>query len=168
LLYLYNMKLIQILEGIINEAVFVNTLDVNGEPVTVLKTYESMRSTGLSNYTGRAFPEDILNSMEDIYDIIVDQANIVLNKCKRKCSLLVRDNRPEFRFDYQLFIKNNKEGLVITINTSMKHPMSLRNEFHKTREIIISKDENIRIKEDYDYSIFTKIVKGDIIIHIMK
>ena len=103
-----------------------------------------------------------------IYDIIVDQANIVLNKCKRKCSLLVRDNRPEFRFDYQLFIKNNKEGLVITINTSMKHPMSLRNEFHKTREIIISKDENIRIKEDYDYSIFTKIVKGDIIIHIMK
>ncbi len=168
MLYLYNMKLIQILEGIIKEAQFVKELNVNGKPVTVLKTYESMRATSLSNYSGRAFPEDILNSMEDIYDIIVDQANIVLKNCKGRCSLLIRDYRIGFGFDYQLFIKRKDGGLVITINTSMKHPMDLRNDFHKTREIIISKNENIKIKEDYDRSTFTKIVKGDIIIYIIK
>ena len=50
----------------------------------------------------------------------------------------------------------------------MKHPMSLRNTRQKTREIIISRNENVRIKEDYEPNIFTKIVKGDIIIYIKK
>ena len=160
------MKLIQVLKTIINEAIFVDSFHVNDEKVTVLKTFESMRSTELSINSGRVFSEDILDSMSDIYDIIIDQANIVLKTCKKNCTLLIRDYR--LGFDYQLFVKRNDGGLVITINTSMKHPMSLRNTRQKTREIIISRNENVRIKEDYEPNIFTKIVKGDIIIYIKK
>lgn len=159
------MKLIQVLKTIINEAIFVDRFDVDNETVTILKTFESIRSTESSNRSGRVSSEDILDSMSDIYDIIIDQSNIVLDICKKDCSLLIRDYR--LGFDYQLFIKRNKSGLVITINTSMKHPMSLRNKKQKTREIIISKNENIRIKEDRESNNFTKIVKGNIIVYIL-
>jgi hypothetical protein len=71
-------------------------------------------------------------------------------------------------FDYQLFIKrDNDDKLKITINTSIKHPLELKNKSKKTRQIIITKNEDVIIKEILELNLFTKTIKDDIIIYII-
>jgi hypothetical protein len=61
--------------------------------------------------------------------------------------------------------KDNEDKLKITINTSIRHPLDLKNKKFKTREITITSNDNVRIKENFNINEFTKIIKGDIIIY---
>ena len=107
-----------------------------------------------------------MDSMSDIYEEIIEQSFIVLETCVKDCALLIRDFR--LGFDYQLFVKRDNDGkLKITINTSIKHPLELKNKSKKTRQIIITKNEDVIIKEILELNLFTKTIKDDIIIYII-
>jgi hypothetical protein len=159
-----NMKLLNVLKKLITESIFIDEFEIDDQIIKLFQTYESLRAVSTSNKTGRVSSDEIMDSMSDIYDVIIDQSNIVLKNCVKNCSLLIRDFR--LGFDYQLFIKkDNEDKLKITINTSIRHPLDLRNKKFKTREITITSNENIRIKENFNINQFTKIIKGDIIIY---
>ena len=159
------MKLIPILKTLLTEAVFVDEILVGSQPVQILKTFEAMRAVTGSGSVIRVDTDEILDSMSDIYDIIVKYSIKILETCNRKCSIVVRDYR--LGFDYQIFISyNRKNTLKITINTSIRHPKKLKNDTFKSPEIILQRDGDIVLKEDEEPINFTKIVKGDIIIYI--
>jgi hypothetical protein len=159
------MKLFSILKQLITESTFIERFNLNGINVEIRNTYESNRAVTQFSSTGRVPIDDILDSMSDIYDVIISQSLVVLESCEKDCALLIRDYR--LGFDYQLFIEMRKNKLRIIVNTSIWHPKKLKNELRGTREIIISDSETISIKEDVELNNFTKIVKGDIIIYII-
>lgn len=159
-----NMKLLDVLKNLITESIFIDSFDINNQKVKLFQTYESLRAVSSSNKSGRVDVEEIMDSMSDIYEEIVEQSLIVLESCFKDCALLIRDLR--LGFDYQLFIKKgNKDSLKIVINTSIRHPLDLRNKNKKTKEIIVTKNEDILIREELSFNYFTKIVRGDIIIY---
>ena len=168
--YIYdNMKLLSIFKNLISESVFVKKFHYGSQPIEIVKTYESLRSSSNTGEFVRVSPDEILDSMSDIYDVIINQAHDVLISCKNRCSLLIRDYRFGLNFDYQLFInyKEKDNILKFTINTSIRHPKKLYNNHQKTREILITKNDSIIIREDFNLNHFTKIVKGNIIIYII-
>lgn len=157
------MKLISTLKCIIVESIPVKRLVVNDQPLLIFQTYESLRAIEGSGSYIRVTPEEILESMSDIYDVLIEQSFKTFETCKNKCALLVRDY--SLGFDYQLFIRHHEKGnnLNITLNTSIRHPKKLFND-RKTREIIITKSNDIVIKESIDKSFTSKII-GNIIVY---
>ena len=167
--YIYNnMKLLSTLKTLITESILVKKFRYGNHPIEIVQTYESLRSSSNEGEFVRVSPNEILDSMSDIYDVIIDQSHDVLNSCTHRCSLLIRDYRFGLDFDYQLFInyKKKNDTLKLTINTSIRHPKKLHNDKQKTREILITKNDNVIIREELDLNHFTKIVRGDIIIYI--
>lgn len=158
------MKLLNLLKNLITEDIFIDEFEIDDQKIKLFQTYESLRSVSTSNKSGRVGADEIMDSMSDIYDVIIEQSNNVLKNCFKNCSLLIRDFR--LGFDYQLFIKkNNEDKLKITINTSIRHPLDLGNKKFKTREIIITSNEKVIIKENFNINEFTKIIKNNIIIY---
>jgi hypothetical protein len=160
-----NMKLLNVLKDLITEAIFIDEFDIDGQKIKIVQTYESLRGVSQSSKTGRVDVDEIMDSMSDIYEVIVEQSFSVLDACRTDCALVIRDFR--LGFDYQLFIKKDKKDkLVISINTSIRHPKDLKNTEKKTREIIITRNEDVVIKEILELALFTKIIKDDIIVYI--
>jgi hypothetical protein len=167
LIFIWYMKLLSLLKNVIVESIPIKNMVVDGQPLKIVQTYESLRAiTGNGKYI-RVTPNEIVDSMSDIYDILIDQSFITLKTCKYKCSLLVRDYR--LGFDYQLFIHHYaiNNTLKITINTSIRHPKKLYNNVN-TREIIITKNNDIAIKESIVDKLFTYKIIGDIIVYYQK
>ena len=159
------MKLLSVLKDLITEAILIDEFDIDDQKIKIVQTYESLRAVSQSSKTGRVDVDEIMDSMSDIYDVIIEQSFIVLDACRIDCALVIRDFR--LGFDYQLFIKKDKnDKLVISINTSIRHPKDLKNSKKKTREIIITRNEDVIIKEILELDLFTKIIKDDIIIYI--
>jgi hypothetical protein len=163
------MKLISVLKNILLESVLVKKFDHDGLPVVISQTYESMRSTIGSGSKIRVPIDEIMDSMSDMYDIIIDRSLDILESCDENCALVVRDYRPELNFDYQLFLDFNKkkDSLKLTINTSIRHPEKLRNKVQQTPELIITKEGDPIIRESIDDS-FTYKKINDIIIYYTK
>lgn len=163
------MKLISVLKNILLESVLVKKFDHDGLPVVISQTYESMRSTIGSGSKIRVSIDEIMDSMSDMYDIIIDRSLDILESCDENCSLVVRDYRPGLNFDYQLFLDFNKkkDSLKLTINTSIRHPEKLRNKVQQTPELIITKEGDPIIRESIDDS-FTYKKINDIIIYYTK
>jgi len=163
------MKLISVLKNILLESVLVKKFDHDGLPVVISQTYESMRSTIGSGSKIRVSIDEIMDSMSDMYDIIIDRSLDILESCDENCALVVRDYRPGLNFDYQLFLDFNKkkDSLKLTINTSMRHPEKLRNKVQQTPELIITKEGDPIIRESIDDS-FTYKKINDIIIYYTK
>jgi hypothetical protein len=152
-----NMKLLSVLKNLITEAVFIDEFVIDNQKIKIVQTYESFRGVSQSSKTGRVDVDEIMDSMSDIYDVIIEQSFIVLDTCKIDCALVIRDFR--LGFDYQLFIKKDKnDKLVISINTSIRHPKDLKNTEKKTREIIITRNEDVVIKEILELDLFTKMI----------
>jgi hypothetical protein len=161
------MNLLPLLKSIIVESVPIKNVTINGQPLSIVQTYESFRAITGSGEFIRVPADEIMDSMSDIYDVLINQSFILFNTCKHKCALLIRDYR--LGFDYQLFthynIKNN--NLKITINTSIRHPKKLFNNVN-TREIIITRNDDIVIRESIINQSFTYKIIGDIIIYYQK
>jgi hypothetical protein len=163
------MKLISVLKNLLLESVLITKFDHDGLPVVISQTYESMRSTVGSGSKIRVSIDEIMDSMSDMYDIIIDRSLDILESCDENCALVVRDYRPELNFDYQLFLDFNKkkDSLKLTINTSIRHPEKLRNKVQQTPELIITKEGDPIIRESIDDS-FTYKKINDIIIYYTK
>jgi hypothetical protein len=163
------MKLISVLKNLLLESVLIKKFDHDGLPVVISQTYESMRSTIGSGSKIRVSIDEIMDSMSDMYDIIIDRSLDILESCDENCDLVVRDYRPGLNFDYQLFLEFNKkkDSLKLTINTSIRHPEKLRNKVQQTPELIITKEGDPIIRESIDDS-FTYKKINDIIIYYTK
>ena len=169
LIFIYNMKLIEVLKNILFEGnQLIDKFNVDGEKVNILYNDHSNTAINPSKY-GRQPIEDISSSMVDILDIIVDLSNDILDsppKIKNKDhSILVKDYM--IGVDYHFWVtKSKKNELFLTINTSISHPSSLPKN-QNDKKIIITKTGDTIIKEQIDSNNFTKIVRGDIIIYII-
>lgn len=161
------MKLISVLKTLLVESIFIDQFEVGGQSVKVFRTYESQRAISGSGSVSRVDSDEILDSMSDIYEDIVNYSNDILDNCFSNCSIVIRDYR--LGFDYQVFIEYSKSGILkITINTSIRHPKKLKNDKFKSPEMIIQRDGDIILREETEMSLFTKIIKDNIIIYIKK
>jgi hypothetical protein len=161
------MKLIPLLKSLIVESIHIKNMVVDGQPLSIVQTYESLRGSSGSGEFIRVPIDEIMDSMSDIYDILIEQSFIVLKTCESRCSLLIRDYRLEF--DYQFFIEYNEKNntLKLIINTSIRHPKKLFNKV-KTREIIITRNDDVIIRESIINQSFTYKIIGNIIVYYQK
>lgn len=145
------MKLLNVLKSLIVESKLIDKFTLNGLSVEIRGTMESEIIAPKSR-SGRVEIGEILESMGDIYEVIIEQAMIVSTKNDVKSALLISDYW--LGFDYQLWVKFNKNKLTLTINTSIRHPKILSNKNFNTRRIIITKDGDAIIKESLgDYKV---------------
>jgi hypothetical protein len=161
------MKLILLLKHLIVESLHIKNIVVDGQQLSIVQTYESLRGSSGSGEFIRVQFDEVMDSMSDIYDILIEQSFIVLETCNNRCSLLIRDYR--LGFDYQLFVNHNSGNntLKLTINTSIRHPKKLFNKIN-TREIIITRNDDLIIKESIINQSFTYKIIGNIIVYYQK
>jgi len=162
-----SMKLINFFKDLIIEAkVLLRKYRVDGNYVDLLYNDHSNLSVNSSKY-GRQSVEEIKNSISEIIDVIVSICLEILAKPSRVVgndhSILVKDYM--IGMDYHFWVTLSPDGnIVLTINTSIGHPKKLPDN-QNDKKIILSKYGETIIKEDIDLNVFTKIVKGNIIIY---
>ena len=166
--YIYsNMKLLSLIKSLITESKqLIDRYEVDGQNVDIFYNDHSNLAQNSSKY-GRQSIEDIKESMVDILDIIVEVSMGILSspsKVKDKDhSILVKDHM--IGIDYHFWVTTSSNGdLFLTINTSISHPKNLPTN-QNDKKIIITKNGDTIIKEGINLNVFTKIIKGDIIIY---
>ena len=166
--YIYsNMKLLSLIKSLITEAKqLIDRYEVDGQNVDIFYNDHSNLAQNSSKY-GRQSIEDIKESMVDILDIIIEVSMDILSspsKVKDKDhSILVKDHM--IGIDYHFWVTTSSNGdLFLTINTSISHPKNLPTN-QNDKKIIITKNGDTIIKEGINLNVFTKIIKGDIIIY---
>ena len=163
-----SMKLLSVLKNLINEAKsLLDQYEVDGYNVDIFYNDHSNLSINSSKY-GRQSIEDIKDSMVDILDIIVEVSMDILSspsKVKDKDhSILVRNFM--IGMDYHFWVTSSPDGgIYLIINTSIGHPKFLPDN-QNDKKIIITKNGDAVIREQFEGNNFTKIVRGDIIIYI--
>lgn len=163
------MKLLNTIKNIILERKqLLDRYEVDGLNVDIFYNDHSNMAISDSSY-GRQSIEDIKESIVDILDTIVEVSIDILNSPSKiqdkDHSILIKDYM--IGVDYHIWVTQSKNSdLFLTINTSIGHPKSLP--FNQNdKKIIITKEGDTIIKEQFNLENFTKIVRGDIIIHIM-
>jgi len=161
------MKLLGVVKNLILERrQLLDKYEVNGVMVDIFYNDHSNIAINTSEY-GRQPIEEILTSMVELLDVIVDVCLDILSKPKKRVdkdrSILVIDNL--LGIDYHFWVTQSKSGkLFLTINTSIGHPKFLPRDKNE-KKIIITKSGETIIKEEFDLDNFTKITKGNIIIY---
>jgi hypothetical protein len=145
------MKLIETLQSLILENKLVHRFtSQDGQIIDIEANLHSQQGQGTYSNLQRVSSDEILESFEDIKEIVIKQANKIseiCNKYNKECGILVRDNL--LGFDYHFWIdksKNNK--LILIINTSIRHPKKLFNR-EKHNVIIIDDDGDYNILESF-------------------
>ena len=162
------MKLLPFFKDLINEAKeLLAKYDVDGHNVDILYNDHSNLSVNSSKY-GRQSVEEIKDSMVEILDLIVSNSLDILAKPSKVSgkdhSILVRDLM--IGMDYHFWVTLSRNGnIVLTINTSIGHPKKLPDN-QNDKKIIITKDGDTIIREQFENNNFTEVVRGDIIIYI--
>lgn len=161
------MKLFYFFNDLINEAKeLLDQYEVEGHNVDIFYNDHSNLSVNSSKY-GRKSVEDIKDSMVDILDVIVLNSLEILDKPSKikgkDHSILVKDYM--LGMDYHFWVNTSRDGdIYLTINTSIGHPKKLPDN-QNDKKIIITKSGDTVIKESINLNVFTKIVKGNIIIY---
>jgi hypothetical protein len=164
------MKLLGVVKKLILERrQLLDKYEVNGVQVDIFFNDHSNIAINTSEY-GRSPVSEILYSMVEVLDVIVDVSLEILNNPKsttnkkdKDKSILVIDNL--IGVDYHFWIsKSNNGKLFLTINTSISHPRHLPKD-KNDKKIIITKSGETIIREEFDLDNFTKITKGNIIIY---
>lgn len=163
------MKLLGVVKNLILERrQLLDKYEVNGVMVDIFYNDHSNIAINTSEY-GRTPVSEILYSMVEVLDVIVDVSLEILNNPKsttkknKDKSILVVDNL--IGVDYHFWIsKSNNGKLFLTINTSISHPRHLPKD-KNDKKIIITKSGETIIREEFDLDNFTKITKGNIIIY---
>ena len=146
------MKLISTLKTLLLEYKLVDRfISKNGQIVDIESNIHSKIGQGFSSNLQRIGEDEVMESFEDIKDIVVDLANQILNKCdvfKKECGLLIRDNM--LGFDYHFWLRHKRNNkLVLIINTSIRHPKKLFNT-EKHNMLVIDKDSSYTILESFN------------------
>ena len=161
------MKLFYFFEDLIIEAKqLLNKYEVGGYNVFIYYNDHSNLAVGSSLY-GRQSVEEIRYSMVDMLDDIVSISLGIINKPSRvrgnDPSILVKDYM--LGMDYHFWVTSSPDGdIYLTINTSIGHPKKLPDN-QNDKKIIVTNDGETLIRESINLNLFTKIVRGDIIIY---
>ncbi len=134
------------------------TLDDNRIIDVEYNHHATIGQNNVSNLSRTPF-DQILESMDEVLDVIYQQASHILKGCYgKKCSLIIRDNAAGF--DCHFWLRQGSEGKIITtINTSIQHPQKLFNKNH-SRIIVIDWDGSYDIMESFAHiKINDKIVQ---------
>ena len=135
-----HMKLLESLKSLLLEYKLLSRFTSStGQIVDIEANLHSEVGQGYSNIQ-RVSYDEILESFEDIKEIVVKQSNKIYKTCdrsKKECGIIIRDNL--LGFDYHLWIrKTGSEKLILIINTSIRHPKKL---FNSNKNNVIVVDE---------------------------
>ena len=144
------MRLIETLKTLILEHKLIKRfMSDSGQMVYVEANPHSREGQGKFNLQ-RVDYDEILDSFEDIKDVVVSQANKIIkncNKSNKECALIVRDNL--LGFDYHFWIERaDDKKMVLIVNTSIRHPRKLFNP-HKSNIIIVDNEGSHTIIESF-------------------
>lgn len=153
------MKLVETLKDIIVEqfsTLLKKYISSSGQKVKVVYNKHSQDNQGKLEFQ-RIFNDEVVNSLDEIKNVVFNQANKILNRCnpdpkKKECALIVRDNIDGFDYHFWLNRTKNNE-LVLTLNTSIRHPGKLFNTL-KHNVIVVDTSGDTQIVES-DMSDFT-------------
>lgn len=151
---IYNsMKLLESLKSLLLEHKLIHRFEYqNGDKFQTIDVEANPHSReGQGGYHLQRVPYDeILDSLQDIEPIVGKQINKILGWCDsydKECAIIVRDNFLEF--DYHMWIdKVRDDKIILTVNTSIRHPRKLFNP-HKNNVIIIDEDGDHNIIESF-------------------
>jgi hypothetical protein len=124
----------------LNEQEFIKQLHRNEDNVINLyKNSHSMDSVGSFSNFQRADPDEIVNSIMDIENVIIKSAKKIIKDCISRCSINVIDN--VIGIDYHMWLnkKMKSNNIQIIINTSIHHPNHLKFRSNISPTIIIDK-----------------------------
>ena len=167
MLYLYNMKLLRVLESILFESKRIKLSsfrDDDGDVFNVIATIHTQDGVNKSSVSATRVDIDLINDVIDEYQDIFSQLTKSIEEDINKESIFVRDSGNRFDFIINPEYVNGKYNLMIT--TSMNHPEKL-NVKPENKFVIFTSGGDTIIKEQIDFNNFTKIVRGDIIIYII-
>jgi len=159
------MKFKTIVKSLILEArELLAQYEVDGINVDILYNTHSKIGVNKSS-VGRISVDDILISLENILEVLVEVSLDILSKPKtdsKDYSVLIVDN--QVGGDYHLWINISTSGtLFLTINTSIPHPKHL-SKYNNDGKIIITKIGDTIIKESIDDTFTSKVI-GNIIVY---
>ncbi len=165
-LYLYNMKLLKILESILFESRRIKLgsfKDDEGDIFNIIATIHTQGGVN-QNYRSSRADIDSINDVINEYQDVFSQVTKSIEYDIKKDSIFVRDNGNGFDFIITPEYVNGRYNLLIT--TSINHPEKLNVKKQNTL-VIFTSDGDTVIKEQIDSNNFTKIIRGDIIIYII-
>ena len=153
------MKLVETLKYIIVEqfsTLLKKYISSSGQKVKVDYNKHSQDNQGKLGFQ-RIFNDEVVNSLDEIKDVVFNQSNKILNRCNpdpkmKECALIIRDNIDNFDYHFWLNRTKNNE-LVLTLNTSIRHPGKLFNTL-KHNMIVVDTSGDTQIIES-DMSDFT-------------
>lgn len=147
------MKLLETLKTLLLEHKLIHRFEYqNGYKLQTIDVEANPHSReGQGGYhLQRVDYDEILESLQDIEPVIGKQINKILGWCDsydKQCAIIVRDNFLEF--DYHMWIdKVRDDKIVLTVNTSIRHPRHLFNP-HKNNIIIVDEDGDNTIIESF-------------------
>lgn len=164
--YLYNMKLLKVLESILLESRRIKLdsfKDDDGDIFNVIATIHSQEGVNQNFRTSRA-NIDSIGEVIDEYQDIFSKVTKLIEYNINKDSIFVRDTANGF--DFIVYPKYVNGKYELSIATSINHPEKLRVKKENTL-IILTTDGDAIIKEQLENNNFTKIVRGNIIIYII-
>jgi hypothetical protein len=158
------MKLLSVLGSlIVEDRVTLGSFEKEGDVFNVIATDHTQIANNPVSLKSRPDFEDLGDVVFEFDDIISDVAkDIIVNR--KKDSIFVRDNWNGF--DFIIYPHYDDGEYKLNIATAIKHPLKLNIKNQNTL-IIITKEGDTIIKEQFNLENFTKIVKGDIIIYII-
>jgi hypothetical protein len=162
------MKLLTILKTILSESRRIKLSsfrDDDRDLFNVIATIHTQDSINKSSVSATRVDIDLINDVINEYQDIFSQLTKSIENDINKKSIFVRDSGNGFDFIINPEYVNGKYNLMIT--TSMNHPEKL-NVKPENKFVIFTSAGDTIIKEQIEFKNFTKIVKGDIIIYIMK
>ncbi len=163
-LYLYNMKLLDVLKELIIESydTYYGGFTHDNKEFKIYGSEHSQEATKTSAESGRYDVDELVQVIMDFKDIYGDLAVDVI-KDREKNSILTFDNLLNVNF-LTYVNKKGKNVIDLKIHTSLKNRRKL-NIKPQNKVLVITKSGDTIIKEQIDTNNFTKIVRGDIIIY---
>jgi hypothetical protein len=166
-LYLYNMKLLKVLESLILESRRIKLgsfEDDEGDIFNVIATIHSQENVNKNSVSATRVDSDSIGDVVLEYQDEISKISKSIEGDLKKDSIFVRDFTNRFDFILYPTYKNGKYELLIA--TSMNHPENLKVKPKNTLMIITNSGDTV-IKEQLESNNFTKITRGDIIIYIL-
>ena len=158
------MKLLDKLKEIIYESkdTYYGSFNHDGVNFKIYGSEHSHETTSISAESGRYNVEELSQVIKDFSDLYGELSFDII-KDPKKTSILTFDNLLNVNFVTYVNPKG-KKSINLRIHTSLKDKRKL-NIKPENKVLIITKNGDTLIRENINLDLFTKIVKGSIIIY---
>jgi len=115
-----------VINGSLNEQQFIKQLHRDDDgALNLYKDTHTMDSVGTLSPLQRVDPDEIIDSITEIENIIIKSAKKIMEKCVSRCSINVIDN--VIGIDYHMWLNKSikSKNIQVVINTSIHHPKHL-------------------------------------------